>query len=125
VIDGTGAVAKEDQSLIISNGKIQSIAPTASAQTPQGATIVDLTGYTVIPGLVGMHDHMYYPAPKLNGREALYPEHASSFPRLYLAGGVTTIRTTGSVEPYSDLDTKKAVDAGKVSGPKVHITVAY
>ena len=125
IIDGTGAAANEDQTIVISSGKIQSITPAASAQPPQGANVVDLTGYTVIPGLVGMHDHMYYPAPKLNGREALYPEHASSFPRLYLAGGVTTIRTTGSVEPYTDLETKKAIDAGKVPGPKMHVTGPY
>lgn len=125
VIDGTGAEARQDQSLVISGGKIQSIAPAAGAQVPPGANIIDLTGYTVIPGLVGMHDHMYYPAPKLNAREALYPEHASSFPRLYLAGGVTTIRTTGSVEPYSDLETKKAIDSGKLPGPKMHVTGPY
>jgi imidazolonepropionase-like amidohydrolase len=125
VVDGTGAAARDDQSIVISQGKIQSIMPAASMQIPAGANVLDSTGHTVIPGLIGMHDHMYYPAPKLNGREALYPEHASSFPRLYLAGGVTTIRTTGSVEPYSDLETKKAIDAGKVPGPKMHVTGPY
>lgn len=125
VIDGTGAAAREDQNLVISGGKIQSITPAAGAQVPSGANVIDLTGYTVIPGLVGMHDHMYYPAPRLNAREALYPEHASSFPRLYLACGVTTIRTTGSVEPYSDLETKKAIDGGKLPGPKMHVTGPY
>ena len=46
-----------------------------------------------------MHDHMFYPMG--NG---VFGEMAYSFPRLYLAGGVTTIRTTGSLEPYTDLE---------------------
>ena len=65
--------------------------------------MLDLHGYSVIPGLVGMHDHMFYPMG--NG---IFGEMAFSFPRLYLAGGVTTIRTTGALEPYTDLELKKA-----------------
>jgi len=49
----------------------------------------------------------------------------SSFPRLYLANGVTTIRTTGSVAPYTDLEIKKLIDAGRMIGPKMHITAPY
>jgi len=70
-----------------------------------------------------MHDHLYYPAPGRN--VAMYPEHAWSFPRLYLAAGVTTIRTTGSVEPYTDLELKKDTDEGKMPGPKMHVTGPY
>src|SRR5713101_2885971 len=106
VIDGTGAVPRTDQTLVIANGKITGMGNAASTKIPEGAKVLDLTGHTVIPGLVGMHDHMYYPAP--GGPPALYPEHAASFSRLYLAGGVTSIRTTGSVEPYSDLELKRA-----------------
>ncbi len=92
VIDGTGAVPRTDQTLVIANGKITAMGDATSTKIPEGAKVLDLKGYTVIPGLVGMHDHMYYPAP--GGPPALYPEHAASFPRLYLAGGVTSIRTT-------------------------------
>jgi len=122
VIDGTGAPAKDDQTVVISGGKIQSITA-AGNQTPQGAQALDLTGDSVLPGLVGMHDHLYYPAPARN--LALYPEHAWSFPRLYLAAGVTTIRTTGSVEPYTDLELKKQIDSGKMPGPKMFVTGPY
>ena len=123
VIDGTGAVPRTEQTLVIANGKIAAMGDTASTKIPEGAKVLDLKGYTVIPGLVGMHDHMYYPAP--GGPPALYPEHAASFPRLYLAGGVTSIRTTGSVEPYSDLELKRAIDEGKMAGPKIHVTGPY
>src|SRR5262249_17948818 len=106
VIDGTGAAPREDQTIVISGGKIQSITA-ASLAPPANATVLDLGGRTVIPGLVGMHDHMFYPAGG-----GLFHEMGYSFPRLYLAGGVTTIRTGGSIEPHTDLELKKAIDGG-------------
>ena len=123
VIDGTGAAAKTDETLVISAGKIAWMGDSNAAKVPDGAKILDLNGRTAIPGLVGMHDHMYYPAPL--GGLPMYPEHASSFPRLYLAGGVTSIRTTGSLEPYADIELKHAIDEGKIAGPKIHITAPY
>ncbi len=123
VIDGTGAAARDDQTIIIAGEKIESIGNAASVAVPTGAKVLDLNGYTVIPGLVGMHDHMYYPAP--NGPPAMYPEHATSFPRLYLAGGVTTIRTTGSIETFTDLELKHMIDEGRMAGPKMHVTGPY
>jgi imidazolonepropionase-like amidohydrolase len=123
VIDGSGAAARADQTLVIRAGKISTIGDSLRAKIPEGAKVLDLTGYSVIPGLIGMHDHMYYPAPL--GSLPMYPEHASSFPALYLAGGVTTIRTTGSVEPYTDLELKRLIDAGKLAGPKMNVTGPY
>jgi imidazolonepropionase-like amidohydrolase len=120
VIDGTGAPAREDQTIILSQGKIQSVSDSASASIPKDAQVLDLHGYSVIPGLVGMHDHMFYPMG--NG---IFGEMAFSFPRLYLAGGVTTIRTTGALEPYTDLELKKQIDRGETPGPKIHVTGPY
>ncbi len=123
VIDGTGAAARGEQTLVIADGKIAALGEAAATKIPDGAKVLDLTGHTVIPGLVGMHDHMYYPSP--GGPPPLYPEHAASFPHLYLAGGVTSIRTTGSIEPYADLELKLAIDEGKMAGPKIHVTGPY
>jgi imidazolonepropionase-like amidohydrolase len=120
VIDGTGAAAREDQTIILSHGKIESVSDAASASVPKDAQVLDLHGYSVIPGLVGMHDHLVYPLG--NG---IYGEMAYSFPRLYLAGGVTTIRTTGALEPYTDLELKKQIDHGETPGPKIHVTGPY
>lgn len=120
VIDGTGAAAREDQTVVISKGKIESVGDAASANVPKDAQVIDLRGYSVIPGLVGMHDHMFYPAG-----DAIFHEMAISFPRLYLAGGVTTIRTTGSIEPYMDLALRKQIDEGKATGPRIHVTGPY
>ena len=122
VIDGTGAAPQDDQTVIIADGKIQSIAASATANVPSNTQILDLKGYTVLPGLVGMHNHMFFPQ---GGSPPMYSNMGSSFPRLYLALGVTTIRTTGSVAPYSDLEIKKLIDAGRMIGPKMHITAPY
>jgi imidazolonepropionase-like amidohydrolase len=94
-----------------------------------GAHLMNLAGRTVMPGMVGMHEHMFYPGPTGRGRipgvPELYPEMAYSFPRLYLASGVTSIRTTGSMEPYADLEVKRYIDAGRLPGPKMHLTGPY
>lgn len=125
VIDGTGAPAREDQVVLLRDGSI--VAVGTDVDVPAGATVIDGRGKSLLPGLVGMHDHMFYPAPKVNpaAKDALYPEQGSSFPKFYLAGGVTTIRTTGSTEPYTDLELKKAIDAGLIPGPKMHTTGPY
>jgi imidazolonepropionase-like amidohydrolase len=122
VIDGTGSPAKEDQTIIINDGKIQSVEPHSTAKIPTGAQTMDLTGYSVLPGLVGMHNHMFFP---MGGSPPMYSNMGISFPRLYLANGVTTIRTTGSVVPYTDLEIKNLIDAGSMIGPKMHITAPY
>jgi len=122
VIDGTGANAKDDQTIVIGEGKIQSVTATTTAKIPANAQTMDLTGYTVLPGLVGMHNHMFFP---MGGSPPMYSNMGSSFPRLYLANGVTTIRTTGSVAPYTDLEIKKLIDSGAMIGPKMHITAPY
>ena len=129
VIDGTGATPADDQTVLIENGVIREIGPASSVSVPSSALVLDLTGRSVIPGLVGMHDHMFYPTASgqgpVEGAPALYGEMGFSFPRLYLAGGVTSIRTTGSLEPYTDLALKKMIDSGKMPGPKIHITGPY
>jgi imidazolonepropionase-like amidohydrolase len=113
VIDGTGAPPREDQTLYIVGGKL-------AASAPAGAQRLDLRDRTVFPGLVGMHDHLFYPAGG-----GVFHEMAVSFPRLYLAAGVTTIRTTGSIEPQTDLELKRDIERGNIPGPKLWITGPY
>jgi imidazolonepropionase-like amidohydrolase len=120
VIDGTGAAAKPDQTIVISNGKISAIGASGAVSVPADAKVMDFTGYSALPGLVGMHDHLFYPTGG-----ALYHDMPFSFPRLYLALGVTTIRTTGAVEPYLDLELKKAIDQGKQAGPHINVSGPY
>jgi imidazolonepropionase-like amidohydrolase len=122
VVDGTGAAAVENQTVVIDHGKIVAAGPFAGTPAPAGAQVMDLTGKTVIPGLVGMHEHLFYPS---GGGIPMYNEMAFSFPRLYLASGITTARTGGSLEPYADLNVKRLIDAGRMPGPKMYITGPY
>jgi imidazolonepropionase-like amidohydrolase len=130
VIDGTGAAAVEDQNLVIENGKIISIEK-GSDVANGGTGVIDLRGYTVMPGIVGMHNHLFYISrPNVTStwkfdQPVLVPQMTFSAPRLYLAGGVTTMRTTGSVETYADLNLKKEIDAGKLPGPHIDVTGPY
>jgi imidazolonepropionase-like amidohydrolase len=127
VIDGTGAAPREGQTILIDHGKITAVGDAVAV--PAEAKVLDLKGYTVIPGLVGMHDHLFYPNQiadrNAEGPVIIYNEMGFSFPRLYLACGVTTLRTTGSIEPYTDLSLKKLIDAGATPGPAMHITGPY
>ncbi len=122
VIDGTGAPPADDQTIVVSGGRIQALGPAANTPTPAGAKVLDLRGYTVIPGLVGMHDHIFYPS---GGGTFLYNELGFSAPRLYLACGVTSIRTGGSIEPYTDLNLKRLIDEGSIPGPRMFVTGPY
>jgi len=130
LIDGTGAPAQGDRTLVIEKGRIAAVGG-PELQAPAGATVLDLPGHAVIPGLVGMHNHLFYIArPNMDaaGRSeppAMVPEMAFSAPRLYLAAGVTTMRTTGSVEPYTDLNLKQMIDAGAIPGPHLDVTGPY
>lgn len=122
VIDGTGAPALEDQTIVIEGGRIKALGSVAKTPVPAGAKVLDMPGNSALPGLVGMHDHLFYPS---GGRTAIYNEMGFSAPRLYLAGGVTSIRTTGSVEPFTDLSLRKLIEDGKMPGPEIHVTGPY
>lgn len=120
VIDGTGAPARAGQTIVIRGERIAAVGPAASTAVPQGARAVDLTGHTVIPGLVGLHNHSYYTAA--GGRAA---QLSFSGSRLYLAAGVTTIRTTGARYPYEELNLARDIEAGLVIGPTMFTTGPY
>jgi imidazolonepropionase-like amidohydrolase len=119
IVDGAGAAPLDDQTLVIDHGKITRVDKGAP---PPNARVLDLARHTVIPGLVGMHEHLFYPS---GGGIPIYNEQAFSFPRLYLASGVTTARTAGSLEPYTDLNMKREIDAGRAPGPAFWITGPY
>jgi imidazolonepropionase-like amidohydrolase len=127
VIDGTGAPPAEDQRVDIEAGRITRVQSAKLRNAfPANAKVLDLTGKTVIPGLVGMHEHLFYTTPDRTGdRLPSYGEMTDSAPRLYLAGGVTTARTAGSLEPYTDLSLKSLIDAGRKPGPRLRVTGPY
>lgn len=120
VVDGTGGDVLEGQTVVVSGGRIQALGATEATPVPTDAEVVDGNGKTLIPGIVGMHDHIFYPAGPGHYNTLEY-----SAPRLYLAAGVTTIRTTGGMEPYTEMNLRDAVMAGEVPGPRIHVTSPY
>ena len=119
VIDGTGAAAKADQTVIIRDGRIAAIGGSGTA-VPAGAVVMDLTGKSVIPGLVMVHEHLYYPTGP-----GIYGNLTESFSRLYLAGGVTSMRTGGNMNGIGEIDLKKSIDAGTRAGPWMDASAPY
>jgi enamidase len=121
VIDGTGAPARTGQTLVLKSGVIQAVGTASQVSVPPGARTLDLDGRTVMPGYVMLHEHLFYPS----GGGAIYNEQGYSFPRLYLAGGVTTMRTGGNMAGYADINIKRAIDAGTMLGPAIDVTAPY
>jgi imidazolonepropionase-like amidohydrolase len=118
LIDGTGAPARNDQTILLRDGRIQSVGASGAVAIPAAAKVLDLSGHTVIPGLVALHEHTYlggisHPAPMMHSA------------MLYLASGVATALTAGSVLPYNELNTKRMVDKGELPGPRLHIAGPY
>ncbi|MCA1577045.1 MAG: amidohydrolase family protein [Acidobacteria bacterium] len=121
VIDGAGSSAKDDQTIIIDSGRITAIGPASEVAVPASATTLDLSGHTALPGLVGMHNHLFYSTDG-GARDVLATD---SFALLYLAAGVTTIRTAGTLNLGRDIATKKSIDDGVSAGPKIHLSSPY
>ena len=120
VIDGTGAAARPDQTLILRGGNVAAMGPAVSTAVPEGATTIDGTGKSVMPGLVMLHEHLYYPTGP-----GVYGQLGASFIRLYLAGGVTTMRTAGNENGYMDMALARGTEDGSIVGPSIDATAPY
>jgi enamidase len=120
IVDGTGAGPTRDQTLVVDKGRIVALGPSAEVRVPDGATVIDARGKTLIPGFVMVHEHLFYPTGKRNYSALLH-----SFPRLYLAGGTTTARTGGTISPYGDIQLARAIARGESIGPDFDVTGPY
>lgn len=118
VIDGTGQPPIDGTSILIENGVITAVGPALKA--PEGARVIPLDGRTVMPGLVMLHEHMMY----FSG-SAVWHAQPVSYPKLYLATGVTTLRTGGAEHPEVDRNLKRRIDSGATPGPSMHLTGPY
>src|SRR5262249_15805396 len=120
VIDGTGAPAREHQTVVMKDGVISALGDAAQVKPPEGATVIDLAGKSVMPGIVMVHEHLYYPTGP-----GVYGQLGESFIRLYLAGGVTTMRTGGNVNGFMELKLKRLIKDGQKAGPALDATAPY
>jgi imidazolonepropionase-like amidohydrolase len=120
IIDGTGAPARDGQTVLIDDGRIAAVGPEGQVAIPEGTRTFDLTGKSVLPGLVMLHEHLYYPTGP-----GVYGNLAESFVRLYLAGGVTSMRTGGNMNGFGEINIKQAIDRGEKAGPWIDATAPY
>ncbi|MDE2879074.1 amidohydrolase family protein [Candidatus Palauibacter soopunensis] len=120
LFDGTGGPARSGQTIVIRGNRIESVGGAGEVEIPPGAERLDLEGHSVMPGMVGLHNHMFYYQSTPRASQMQY-----SGPRLYLGAGVTTVRTTGSVAPYQDLSLKGSIERGETPGPRLLITAPY
>jgi hypothetical protein len=103
IIDGTGAAPAPDQNIYIEGGKIRGISAGTDQPPSNGTTILDLRGYSVMPGIVGMHNHLFYLARPNLVADGSFDSPASflqmkfSAPRLYLANGRRVLMKDGQL----------------------------
>ena len=120
IIDGTGAPARGDQTLVIRDGTLAAMGDSSRTAPPAGAMVIDLASRSVIPGLVMLHEHLYYTTGP-----GVYGQLGVSFARLYLAGGVTTMRTAGNTNGIMDINLSRRIAASELAGPAIDATAPY
>ena len=91
VIDGTGAAPLEEATIVISDGRIESVGTTAAVRIPAGATRIDMAGKTIVPGMINAHGH-------LNADQSSRPirDKLAGQLRVYADYGVTTVVVLGT-----------------------------
>ncbi len=123
LVDVASGAVKKGQEILIENGVIKDVGP--SLVVPAGTRIVDLSQRTVLPGLIDVHTHItsqpedYY-ADRFRRSPIDVAVTAHVYARRTLEAGFTTLRVVGSPE-YVDVALRNAIDAGKVSGPRLKV----
>jgi imidazolonepropionase-like amidohydrolase len=132
LIDGKSDSPRHDQVIIVRGARIESVTDAASAKIPPGATVIDLSKATLLPGLIDSHTHIFlqgedpaqggYDANILNAPLALRAARATVAARRALEQGFTTLRdveTEGA--GYGDVGIKQAIDQGYIPGPRLFV----
>ena len=120
VIDGTGAPARANQTIVIASGDHRGGRRRGARDVRRRGDGPRSRRRSVMPGLVMVHEHLYYPTGP-----GVYGQLGESFIRLYLAGGVTTMRTGGNMNGFMDLNLKQLIEHGQRAGPAIDATAPY
>ena len=125
LIDGTGAAAVADSTVLIDGERIVEVGPRAAVTVPSDAEVVDATGMTVMPGLIDCHDHLASESYDIMSRWGLDDPASLRFLRTAnvledtLASGYTSVRDGSGL----DAGFKMAIEQGVISGPRLMVSV--
>lgn len=117
LIDGTGRPPVPDAAVLVRDGKIASVGPSAALQVPPGAKVIDAKGDSLLPGLADMHVHLFVGWDGASADLLNYRRYLQGL----LYAGVTTVLDTGNVQPYI-LQLRQEVAAGRLAGPRIYCT---
>ena len=128
LIDGTGQPARQDQVIIVRGERIEAVGDAAAIAIPDHARVVDLSGHTVMPGIVDAHAHLSIRPDirtlrgQLEGMEqhdAMQMARIIRNIRVQLMSGVTSVYVVGEVH-YNDIQASQAVEEGIIPGPRIY-----
>jgi len=120
IIDRNGGPPLKQLTILIRNNRIADVG--SNVEVPKGANVIDLDGKTVIPGLIDMHGHLY---ARTSTEPGIMSNQFDSYPQLYLAGGVTTIRSPGDFDPKGTITVRKRILNNEVIGPRIFTAGPY
>ena len=124
LFDGIGDRIRPNVVIVVQDDRIQNVSPEGSLSVPSGATVIDLSHATVLPGLIDCHTHLGSRADRYN---EIYRFKDTPFDRAFAAvvnarktleAGFTTVRDVGSL-PFLAVDLRNSINEGLVSGPRI------
>jgi imidazolonepropionase-like amidohydrolase len=124
LFDGTGDNVRENMVIVVQDDRIQSVGPAASVSIPSGATVIDLSKATVLPGLIDCHTHL---GARADRYDEIYRFKDTPFQSAFAAvvharktleAGFTSVRDVGS-EPFLAVDLRNSINEGLVPGPRI------